>query len=82
MPVMDEETLKNIVGDTVKDAISNLPNKNQINDLLDTLETNLHETVCEKIKTAVEPLNAKIEQLELKHAVYEVHFAGLEKKTR
>ena len=50
MPVMDEETLKNIVADTVKDAISNLPNKNQINDLLDTLETKLHETVCEKIK--------------------------------
>ena len=80
MPVMVEESVKNIVADAVKDAISNLPNEDQMKDLLDTLETKLHETVCEKIKNAVEPLNAKIEQLEFKDAVYEVHFAGLEKR--
>ena len=80
MPVMDEESVKNIVAEAVKDAISNLPNKDQMKDLLDTLEAKLHESVCEKIKKAVEPLNAKIEQLELKHAVYEAHFAGLEKR--
>ena len=80
MPVMDEESVKNIVAEAVKDAISNLPNKDQMKDLLDTLEAKLRESVCEKIKKAVEPLNAKIEQLELKHAVYEAHFAGLEKR--
>ena len=48
-------------------------------DLLDALETKFNEIVCEKIKKAVEPLNAKVEQLELKHAVYEAQLAGLEK---
>ena len=80
MPVMDEESVKNIVADAVKDAISSLPNKDQMKDLLDTLETKLHETVCEKIKKAVDPLNTKTEQLELKHSVYGAHFVGLEKR--
>ncbi len=79
-PVMNEKSVKNIVVDAVKEAISNLPNKDQMKDLLDALETKLNETVWEKIKKAVEPLNAKVEQLELKHAVYEAHFAGLEKR--
>ena len=80
VPVMNEESVKKIVADAVKDAIFNLPNKDQIEDLLDSLETKVLETICEKIRKAVEPLNAKIEQLELKHAVYEAHFAGLEKR--
>ncbi len=63
--VVDEKSVKNIVADAVKEAISNLPNKDQMKDLLDALETKLNETVWEKIKKAVEPLDANVEQLEL-----------------
>ena len=47
-------------------------------DLLTALEVKINETICEQIQKATDPLHAKIEQLELKHNVYEAHFAALE----
>ena len=80
MPVMDDESVKNIVENAVKDAIANLPNKEQMKDLLEALEIKLHKSVSEQISKAIDSLNMKIQQLELKHAISEAHFAGLEKR--
>eukprot|EP00112_Aurelia_sp_Birch-Aquarium-sp1_P023645 Seg711.7 transcript_id=Seg711.7/GoldUCD/mRNA.D3Y31 product="hypothetical protein" protein_id=Seg711.7/GoldUCD/D3Y31 len=49
-------------------------------DLLTTLEVKINETICEQIQKATGPLHAKIEQLELKHNVYEAHFAAMENR--
>ena len=80
VPVMDDERIENIVANAVKNAIVNLPNKEQMKDLLEALEIKLHKTVSEQISKAIDPLNTKIKQLELKNAIYEAHFAGLEKR--
>ena len=49
-------------------------------DLLEALEIKLHKSVSEQISKAIDPLNTKIQQLDLKHAIYEAHFSGLEKR--
>ena len=75
---MDQEKVANIVADAIKAAISELPTKDQMKDLLTALEVKINETICEQIKKATDPLHAKIEQLEFKHNVYDAHFAALE----
>ena len=75
---MDQEKVANIVAEAIKAAISELPTKDQMKDLLTALEVKINETICEQIKKATDPLHAKIEQLKLKHNVYEAHFAALE----
>eukprot|EP00112_Aurelia_sp_Birch-Aquarium-sp1_P018942 Seg46.6 transcript_id=Seg46.6/GoldUCD/mRNA.D3Y31 product="hypothetical protein" protein_id=Seg46.6/GoldUCD/D3Y31 len=48
--------------------------------LLSKLEVKINQTILEEIEKATEPLFAKIEKLELKHAVYEAHFSGIEQR--
>ena len=75
---MDQEKVANIVAEAIKAAISELPTKDHMKDFLTALEVKINETICEQIQKATDPLHAKIEQLELKHYVYEAHFAALE----
>ena len=77
---MDEENVRKVVAEAVKDAISELPDKNAMEGLLKNLEVKINETILEEVKKATEPLHAKIEKLELKHAVYEAHFSGIEQR--
>lgn len=77
---MDRATVANIVAEAIKSAISELPTKDHMKDLLTTLEVKINETICEQIQKATGPLHAKIEQLELKHNVYEAHFAAMENR--
>ncbi len=77
---MDEENVRKVVAEAVKDAISVLPDKNAMEDLLSKLEVKINQTILEEIKKATVPLNDKIEKLELKHAVYEAHFSGIEQR--
>ena len=58
----------------VKEAISILPDKNAIEDLILKLEVKINQTILEEIDTATDPSRAKIEKLELKHAIYEAFY--------
>ena len=79
-PIMNEATVKNIVASVVKAAISNLPDKGEMKDFLTEFEVKIHQTVINDIKKVADSLIARIEELELKHTVYEAHFESLEKR--
>ena len=73
---MDEATLKQILAE----AIAELPDKDYITDLVENLEKKINENIQAEIEKAVKPLCNKIEILERKIAVYDAHFAGLERR--
>ena len=69
---MDEATLKQIIAE--------LPDKDYITDLVENLEKKINENIQTEIEKAIKPLCNKIEILERKIAVYDAHFAGLERR--
>ena len=73
---MDEATLKQILAE----AIAELPDKDYITDLVEHLEKKINENIQTEIEKAVKPLCNMIEILERKIAVYDAHFAGLERR--
>ena len=75
---MDERKVRKVVADAVREAIAILPDKNVMEDVLSKLEAKINQTVLEEISKASKPLCAKIEQLELKNAIYTAHFSGIE----
>ena len=80
MPIMNEASVKNIVADAVKAAISNLPDKDELKNFLNDIEVKIHQIETNEIMKLADPLIARSEQFELKHAVYEIHFSSLEKR--
>ena len=74
--VMDEAALRKVISD----AISDLPDKSYIAELVEKLEVKINETIQVEIQKVIAPLNNKITTLERKIDVYEAHFAGIEKR--
>ena len=72
--------LRKFVVDAVREAITILPDKNVMEDMLLKLEAKINQTVLEEISKATKPLCVKIEKLELKHDMYKAHFTGIEQR--
>eukprot|EP00112_Aurelia_sp_Birch-Aquarium-sp1_P003503 Seg1392.1 transcript_id=Seg1392.1/GoldUCD/mRNA.D3Y31 product="hypothetical protein" protein_id=Seg1392.1/GoldUCD/D3Y31 len=73
---MDEVTLKQIIAE----AISGLPDKDYITELVENLKKKINENIQTEIEKAMKTLCNKIEILERKIAVYDAQFAGLERR--
>ena len=73
---MDEATLKQILAE----AIAELPDKDYVTGLVENLEKKINDNIQVEIDKAMKPLCNKIEILERKIAVYDAHFAGLERR--
>lgn len=64
----------------VMEAISDLPNKEYVKELVDKIEFKVNEVIQAEVQKTVKPLVNKLEICERKLAVYEAHFQGLEKR--
>ena len=64
----------------VMEAISDLPDKDYVKDLVDKIEIKVNKLIEAEIQKTVKPLVNKLEICERKIAVYEAHFQGLEKR--
>ena len=73
---MDEAALRKVISD----AISDLPGKPYIAELVEKLEVKINEVIQVEIQKVIASLNNKITTLERKIDVYEAHFAGIEKQ--
>ena len=71
-----EDSLKQIIAN----AITGLPDKQHITDLVENLEQKIYGHIQGEIDKAIKPLSNKIEVLERRIAVYDAHFAGLERR--
>ena len=77
---MEEADLRHIISDAISKAIAELPSRDYITDLVSNLETKINETMHSEIHKVLMPLKNKIEILERKIDVYEVHFTGIERR--
>ena len=63
---MDETSVKKLIEDALEAAISKLPDKNFMDNLVSNLEAKLQANLVQRIEEATEPLNRRIEALEAK----------------
>ena len=72
----DEETIKGIIENAIQDLIT----KDDMQNLIASLEGKMERLLVEKIDEIKKPLEDKIQGLENKLSVYEAHMQDLEVK--